>query len=333
MAAHDPLEDFAHRALRADRTAHYNAAMPHIMGALRAEGIDALVLKGAVLARWLYGPHEVRGYADIDVYVDPARFTRAGQVLETLGFQCAIDQVANPDLWTEAHAQTWHRHRDEVWVDLHWRLPGTGVSPDEAWDVLWPERDVMALGPSDQPALSERGRALHLASHLAPHGPKARKAAQDLERGIARLAPETWHAAAELARQLDATTALAAGLRLLPEGRALARQLGVDGEDTLKWDLLADHNLPWGTMPLLRWREARGPRAKARIALRAAWPPPEQMDHFYRPARGASRARQHMRHLVALPARALAASRALAAAQRARSPAPASAAAERARDT
>jgi hypothetical protein len=228
----DPLEDFAHRALGVAARGRIDAAMVEVMGALGEAGVDALVLKGVVIARWLYDEHEVRGYRDCDLLADPARFATAGRTLEAIGFQCDADEAAHPCAWDEARAQVWHRLDDEVVIDLHWRLPGTRVAPERSWAVLWAGRETMDLGVAQLDVLSEPARALHLATSLAWMGPEARRAGQDLERGIAMLPQATWRDAARMAEQLGAWRPFAGGLRLGGgRGEELLAQLRLGGTD------------------------------------------------------------------------------------------------------
>jgi hypothetical protein len=224
----DPLEDFAHRALGVFARGRIDSAMVDAVGALGDAGVDVLVLKGTVIARWLYDEGEVRGYRDCDLLADPERFGTAGRALEEIGFHCDADEAAHPEMWDEARAQVWHRFDDEVVIDLHWRLPGTSIAPERAWALLWAGRERIDLGVAHLDALGEPARAVHLATSLDWMGSEARRAAQDLERGIARLPYATWSTAALLAAELGATESFAAGLRLGGgSGDELAAQLGL----------------------------------------------------------------------------------------------------------
>jgi len=62
-----------------------DAFTAEVVGAFGREGIEVLVLKGQVLARWLY-PGEARPYGDSDLMVAPDDRARAVSVLERLGF-------------------------------------------------------------------------------------------------------------------------------------------------------------------------------------------------------------------------------------------------------
>src|SRR5581483_2140066 len=125
----DPLEDFAYRALGAGDRQRIDAATVDVLTALARGGVDALLLKGPVTARWLYEPGEVRGYIDCDLLASPDRFESAGRALAELGYHRHADEASHPEMWDEARFQVWHLTPDEIWIDLQWRLPGTALSP------------------------------------------------------------------------------------------------------------------------------------------------------------------------------------------------------------
>jgi hypothetical protein len=66
--------------------------------------------------------------------------------------------------------------------------------------------------------------ALQLALHTAQHRGLTRQV-QELELGLERADEATWRDAARLAAELDATGALATGLRFTAAGAALAERL------------------------------------------------------------------------------------------------------------
>lgn len=222
----DPLEDFAHRALGAVDRQRIDDATLEIMAAFGESGIDALLLKGPVTARWLYGPDELRGYVDCDLLAAPDRFVSAGRALEGLGFHRHVDEASHPEVWDEARFQVWHRTPDEVWVDLQWRLPGVGLSPGAAWELLWDGRETLDLGGVPVPVPDEPARALHLALGAAAD-PESRKAQLDLERGVRSLRLSVWEQARALSETLEAAPGLADGLLTVPGGDVLSHRLGL----------------------------------------------------------------------------------------------------------
>ncbi len=64
---------------------HRRALTAEVASAFASEGIGTVVLKGPVLARWLY-PGEVRPYVDADLMVAPDDRARTVSVLKRLGF-------------------------------------------------------------------------------------------------------------------------------------------------------------------------------------------------------------------------------------------------------
>src|SRR6266566_4522520 len=91
-----------------------------IVGAFATHGIATLVLKGPVLAQWLY-PGEVRPYGDSDVMVAPDDWDRAVATLRGLGFSDRHGPRAHPRM--ESFASTPFR-RGEDNLDLHCALHG-----------------------------------------------------------------------------------------------------------------------------------------------------------------------------------------------------------------
>src|ERR1700684_892861 len=65
-------------------TVEVDALTAEVAGAFSREGIETIVLKGPVLAKWLY-PSEARPYTDSDLIVAPEDGARAVRALERLG--------------------------------------------------------------------------------------------------------------------------------------------------------------------------------------------------------------------------------------------------------
>jgi len=88
-----------------------------VVAALRADGIDMLMLKGVPLLFTYYRNHAVRPMADIDVLVPVDQARRAMATLARLGWH-RIETASDDDLQFR-HAMLWRNaHGDEI--DLHW---------------------------------------------------------------------------------------------------------------------------------------------------------------------------------------------------------------------
>lgn len=237
-----------------------------IMRALGAAGIDALLLKGPSIERWLYGPGEWRIAADVDLLVAPADFAAAEQRLQAAGFANRYDGAA--PAWVQEHADVWRSEALPVPLDLHRCLWGVGAEPARAWEPLWAGHVTLALAGAEVPVLGEGARALTLALHAGHHDRAAGRPLRDLVRALARLEPETWEEAAALAADLDAEGAFADGLSLLPAGRDLLAHLGVNvaaARPSRPEDLWA---LPKTAEAVVRIGRAQGWREKSAL-LRA----------------------------------------------------------------
>ena len=118
-------------------------------------------------------------------------------------------------------------------VDLHRNLWGIGIDRTRAWPILLEGAETVRLGGGRVEILGPAARALHVALHAAQHGRSHPKPVQDLERAVAQLPRDTWEHVSRLARRLEAHEAMAAGLRLVPQGTDLATALGLPTDASL----------------------------------------------------------------------------------------------------
>ncbi len=237
--------------------------------------MQPLLLKGAALARTLYRSDETRGYFDIDLLVSPDAVGAAGRVLHGLGYRNVTALQGVEGVAGSVHAEMWSALLPDfgnLTVDLHWRLDGCEVQAETAWSVLDAEHAIIELAGRDVRTLSRPGLALHLALHAAQHGREDLKAIADLSRGIERWPPEIWGRAAGLARELAATEAFGAGLRLVPEGELIARQLGLPSGAGVLWELEHRGTRPRGTFHLRAFSEAHSWRERLTLLRRSLVP-------------------------------------------------------------
>ena len=249
------------RALALDRMA------AEVIGALGEAGVEPLLLKGPVLARWLYEDGAARPYDDIDLLVAPRDLRRAYAVVERLGFVGLA------------------RGRDVL--DLADTLNGAGLHPAEAWRLLRERSVPMTLAAVEVLTLDPSARALHAALHAWWHWPGAAKPVADLERALVVATPAQWSEAAELAARLHAVEGFAGGLALTAGGRALLAELGLPAPAAERGIALADADPAVRRLDQLS--RAVGWRARAHVARRAAAPLPGELRAHYPEARGGPR--------------------------------------------
>lgn len=264
MTAMVPPSDLAVAA----RNLLLDRAAATVVQRLRTEGIDAILLKGAAIAAWLYDG-QVRPYLDVDLLVSPAQFDQATQVLGELGYAHWLEGADLSELGPKERELI---GPDGVCIDLHLGFVGIPGPPQRCWDILT-KRTVSFLlaGAVQVRVLDIPARALHLALHLAQNGPVDAKALADLERGLAQIEREHWRAAAALAEDLGATEAFAAGLRLVPAGRVLAEELSLPHRVTVEL-VLRTRSAPQQAIFFERLRETHGARRKIALVWRKLFP-------------------------------------------------------------
>lgn len=232
-----------------------------VLDTLDRAGVDAILLKGRSIARWLYSDGTERPYNDCDLLVAPEQFDTAGQALRSLGYERLLDRWGLPTWWY-GHAVPW-THSGGVAIDLHRTLIGVGVDEAAAWRVLSADTDSVVVADRIVRCLGLPARAMYVALHAAQHGPGTQPAL-DLERALAIGDDELWLEAARVAAQLDATAVFVGGLRLTPEGASLAARLAFPDVRSVGTELRMGDPVP---LALAFEQLARAPGFRARLEL------------------------------------------------------------------
>lgn len=236
---------------------------------LRAVGVQTILLKGAAIATWLYDDGELRPYSDIDLLVSPAQLHRAKQALAELGYQHLLEHADPCEFGTKEQELF---GPGNVCIDLHHGLIGAEAPGQHCWDVLVRHTVPLRLADgTDVQVLDLPARAMHLALHAAQNGPIDRKALADLERGLARVDRRDWLQAADLAEELGAAEAFAAGLRLLPAGEVLAEELSLTRRMTVELSLRTQ-SAPQHAIFFERLVNTPTTRARAALLARKLFP-------------------------------------------------------------
>ncbi len=240
-----------------------------VIAELRKRQVAGILLKGPSIAAWLYADGTPRSYNDCDLLVAPECLQAAQVVLDELGFRDTMTPLDHPRL--ESHE--WVRGRDRV--DLHTTLIGIRALPRVVWGVLSAMTLTQQVAGVEVQVLDPTALALHVTLHAAQHGLEDPKPVEDLSRALRAVPRDRWSDVAALADRLQAIDAFSVGLRLLPEGRALASWLELPPARS------ADAFLRVDRVPLALAFEhlatTTGARARASVVLHELVPTPAFM--------------------------------------------------------
>lgn len=255
---------------------------------LRRRGVRPILLKGPALGRWIYPDKAHRLYSDTDLLVSTEDLPVTEEALGELGFQRAFERH---ELDRPVPSANWYRPQGGAAVDVHLSVTGVGVPYGTAWETLSAGTETMTIGGVEVEVLSKPARALHIALHAAQHGLQEARPLRDLEVALERLPDDLWREAAAVAERLRATEAFAAGLRLRPEGAALAERLGLPVETAVEVILRKETPPPLALS--IQWlSQIPGAWPKVRLVASKLFPPPSEMR---------ARARLHRRdHLLGI---------------------------------
>jgi hypothetical protein len=260
------------RYSRLARNFAVDALTAEVVSAFGHEEIETFLLKGPVLARWLY-PGEVRTYNDSDLMVAPGNRARAIGVLERLGF--VEDRPWVPTPLSVGIGGT-EFSRGGVMVDLHCRLPGLAGDPDSIWGCFAASAERQVIAGLELRVPDRDTVLLHVVLHAAQHAHLGEgKPLEDLRRALARVEESKWSGVLELARAYRGVPAFAAGLQLLPEGRDLARRLDLSEVLSLQYTLQREGVIAEQLYALLS--ADTGIRWKLGIAASRIFPRPDFM--------------------------------------------------------
>ncbi len=272
--------------LDAARTVLADAVAAEVAESFAEAGIDCLLLRGASIARHLYGAGEARVYDDADLMIQTFDRARAEEVLRRLGFR-DVTGLGRGATDRPAWSSTWARERDGGNVDLHWTIVGAGAQPQVVWSTLAGETARLELVRTNLAGLNEPATALVVALHAAQHGVAVPRVQEDLQRALSFFQRETWESAARLADEIDSLVAFAFGLRLAPTGVELADELGLPNRPSVETILRSEHAPP--TALGFDWlSQTPGLGAKTRLIAEKIVPDPAFMRVWFPPARGGS---------------------------------------------
>jgi len=201
------------RRLSAQRSLRMAGQLLRILEAFEQHGIEALPIKGPVLAQDVYGDPTVRMSCDLDILVRPCAAAAAHRVLLENGFEDeghhSARQLRRLGRERELHLR---RRGGEPMVDLHWRL-ATGYSPN-AFDTdrVFSNMRIMTLLGREVPTLGRTDQFLLSILHGSKHAWQGLELRLAVAVQVAGMPPSAWPGLCARARRLGCLRRLAVGV-------------------------------------------------------------------------------------------------------------------------
>jgi len=272
-------DSFSNAAIATALRLRVDSWTAEVVNALRARGIRTVLLKGPVIARWLYrGLPAERVYCDCDLLVGPDDTVSARALLTELGFRAQEHPLIEVD---EHHARIFLRASDGANVDLHRTLHGMeDVALQRVWAMVGCHLSQIDVGGATVEVPDPVLRTLNVALHPGPADGPASQPWQDLELALARVDDTTWQAAVVLARELGIEHELAARLRRLAAGTELADRLVITSRGSDYYNLVAavtTGRAPRSVYTISHLRSQPTLAARIAYALAKVFPPADQL--------------------------------------------------------
>ena len=156
------------------RNMYIYAELKRILEVFHEKGIEVIVLKGAALAKIVYGDIGLRPMSDIDLLFKKEDLPNAEKIISGLGylFQSSIP----PEHYRENHNQIPYIHMEKnILVEIHWhisresypaRIRINDTSIIKRW---WEDAKIIELYSSKAYILSPEDLIIHLCLHFLKH--------------------------------------------------------------------------------------------------------------------------------------------------------------------
>ncbi len=137
-----------------------------LIDALHAEGITALVLKGAHLAAIVYETMALRTMADVDIMVQQADLPATIQQIQALGYQPITPLFSLDTYLTRYHHLPRFVHPDTVAsIEVHWTITSSTRTYAISMEELWARSQPLTLTTITTRGLCPEHLLLHVCMH------------------------------------------------------------------------------------------------------------------------------------------------------------------------
>ena len=144
--------------------------MLRALASLREAGIEAVPLKGAVLASRIYGDLALRPFSDIDLLIRREQIADAESVISRLGYEPEFSiPSAHRERWLQGQCELTFQRRGISRLELHWDIAHPHFALETGVDGFWSRLTSTRIGDANVPDLSEQDLLFALIVHGTRH--------------------------------------------------------------------------------------------------------------------------------------------------------------------
>lgn len=175
------------------RSLRLTRELARLLRTLGTAGVQALPIKGPLLAQMAYGDVALRYSVDLDIVLPHRDMQRALAALRNLGYALTEECARHRDAYEHVHNHVTLENSARTMVEAHWRLAPRHFSVHADGAGVWQRRVPVDLGGARLHAPCAADTLLLISVHGALHGWKQLKNVCDVAELVQRQ-PMDWDA-------------------------------------------------------------------------------------------------------------------------------------------
>jgi hypothetical protein len=162
------LEQNNGRAIR--QNLFLTSELLRVVSSLSEAGVEAVPLKGAVLATRIYGDIALRPFSDIDLLIRREQISAAETIVAKLGYRAEITvPAAHRDQWLKQQCELTFRRAELSRLELHWDISHPHFALDTGVERFWTRLRTTRIGDARLNDLADQDLLFTLIVHGTRH--------------------------------------------------------------------------------------------------------------------------------------------------------------------
>ena len=141
-----------------------------VHGVLQDAGVEAVPLKGAVLASSIYGDLGLRPFSDLDLLLRRDQIAKAESAVATSGYEPEFTvPPQHRERWMKQQCELTFRRSGTIRLELHWDIAHPHFALETGVDGFWSRLNTVTVGDAALPNLSPQDLLFTLVVHGTRH--------------------------------------------------------------------------------------------------------------------------------------------------------------------